>query len=280
MERKLKRALQISASFVSLAFIMMAGCGDPLSIVKGVTSRALTDITGFTMPGIIGSAVIDATNNTVTATVQPMDISAVTPTVTVPQGATVTMSALKDGVAVPYTVTSKDGNAVTWNVTVTVSFGIVFNYGLYQVMYTHGVVDSSSATNTVTYGSDTPGGVYVSTSSGSQLWAMKDTYDIYAMAGQQPPAYVMLIVPGNAQTGTFNSANSVFTYQDTSGSINVQTYASLSFTITVVKFGAVGGSIIGSFYGLVQDSSGPGQHQISGGFFKMKRLADDIHLGP
>ena len=278
MERKLKRALQISASFVSLAFIMMAGCGDPLSIVKGVTSRLLTDITGFTMPGIIGSAVIDATNHTVTATVQPMDISAVTPTVTVPQGATVTMSALKDGVAVPYTVTSKDGDAVTWNITVTVSFGIVFNYSLNQVMYTHGIIDSSSATNTVTYGSDTPSGTYV-TGYGSQLFAMRDTYDVATMGGMQPPAYAMLMVTGDAQTGTFNSTNGLFMYYDVSGGISVQTQSILSFTITVQKYGAVGSSIIGSFSGWVLDSAST-QHQISGGFFKMKRLQDDTVIGP
>ena len=100
----------ITILLIALTLIsVLSGC-DLMTSIFGSDEAA---ITAFTQAGMVGEPVIDVENATVTLIVEPMDLSAFTPEITISEGATITApESITDGVAATYTITAENGDFV------------------------------------------------------------------------------------------------------------------------------------------------------------------------
>jgi len=272
-----KMLLSITIVFAFLA--ALTGC----EFISQFFASDQASIVSFSMDGIVGTATIDPDNRTVTLAVEPMDISTVTPTVTVSENATLQMATLVDGQAATFRVTAEDGTVVTWSVTVNVQYGMSFTYASEptHVVLTAGVVDSSDPSSNTVNGDGVPAGyAYVGGASDSTFaYAMASNFDLAAAAGP-PLNYATVAFPGMT-TGSFTGTESYFTYHryvdGGAGDVYLESdyTADASFHLSVSSFRDVGGDIVGIFYGSVNDGmSAP--HTLTDGFFKVRRLADTV----
>jgi hypothetical protein len=265
----MKHKVLVLALVVSIAGVL-SGCNFFMTLFGSRDA----DITSFTFDGMIGTASINLDDHTVTATIEPMDISTVQPTVKVSKNALLETQPLKDGEAVPFVVTAENGEQVSWKIKVTVSYGISFTYSYTnKVSFKHGVIDSSSAATTTLYGDDVPLGAYYASAHVSWIAANESTYDYYTETGN-PGSAVRMQIPDNT-TGTYNVAS--FWFVDVSEGADMQLGTS-PLTATVQQYGSVGEAISGTFSGPVMDLS-RGLVQIDSGFFKVKRIPNDTQIG-
>lgn len=131
-----------------ISIIAFTGCG---------SSEA--SIIDFTASGIIGEPEIDAAAGTIILNVEPMDLSVSNFTVTVSEFAEVTAfpSSIVDGEPATYTVTSEDGTAVDWSVTVNVQYGVAFDFAGEHFFLSRGHDDSGSPATAEEVGNGVPG---------------------------------------------------------------------------------------------------------------------------
>lgn len=94
---------------------------------------------------------------------------------------------------------------------------------------------------------------------------------------QELPAFVTIVIPGRS-TGTFTvgatPGSAQMAYSAQANSI-ITAYAATSGTITVSRYGAVGGTIEGTFSGTFASLSGA-QVSINNGQFSVRRVEDDL----
>lgn len=99
--------------------------------VTKIAASAQKDITGFNVPGMIGGAIINTTNNTVTAVVSAnTDITSLIPTISVSNFASINPnSGVPQNFTNPvnYVVTAQDNTTKNWTVTVTKFGGTAIN---------------------------------------------------------------------------------------------------------------------------------------------------------
>lgn len=96
------------------------------------------EITSFTVDGISGQAIIDATNHTITVNVSSTtDLAGLEPSITISDGATITPSGVQDFSSdVVYTVTSEDATVtIDWTVSISKLSAIDNNQALNISMY-------------------------------------------------------------------------------------------------------------------------------------------------
>ena len=189
-----KRKFSVSVLMLAVLFIgsgctlldSIFGSGDTTGDVQ-LSSDA--HIVSFSLDGIVGQAVIDPAGKTVRATVEPMDVSKLTPKITVSDKATLSASpGLVDGEPVEFVVTAENGDTSAWKVTVTAQHGITFKINSTKYTLIHGATDTTEGA-TYTFGDDTPFG-FVDTSynpAETMIYVMKDLYDFYVSGGAEPP---------------------------------------------------------------------------------------------
>ena len=269
----------VFAALVLLTILVLfTGC----DFISQLLASSEANIVSFSMDGIVGTASIDPVNHTVVVTAEPMDVSTVTPTVTVSESATLQTATLVDGQAATFRVTAEDGTVVTWLVTVNVQYGASFTYASdpTHVVLTAGIIDSVDSSNNTAMGNGVPLGLLSSGGSGDAgyAYAMRENYD-WGTAESDPAEYVMLMF-ADAASGSYNGTESYFGYYRyvDGGSGDVALYSDSTdangFQLAVSLFGAVGGDIVGTFSGTAYDATETA-HAITNGFFKVRRIADD-----
>jgi hypothetical protein len=236
-------------------------------------------IESFSITGIVGDAEIDPEAKTVTATVQPMDLTVVEPTVGVSEGATVTSATLVDGESATFKVTGEDGTVVNWSVTVYVQRGISFTYESTptQVVLTESFTDSADENHNTAIGNGVPLAIYGTSYEEAQVYALKNEIDVQT----EPTEYewASLYIPN--ETGTYDSTEVIFGYLKESEndsedlSLSADETDAESFEVVVESFGDVGDNVVGTFSGTAEDPDNA-SHTITGGFFKVLRLEDDV----
>jgi hypothetical protein len=251
----------------------LGGCG----LLNGLFGSGEAAIVAFTMDGLVGGAVIDPAARTVTATVEPMLVSGLTPTVTVSEEATLsTRPTLVDGEAVTYVVTAENGDEVPWTVTLTVQRGISFTYGSTKVVLTGGVVDSDDPENNAAWGAGVPPASYYPDPGGTQGFVFDKPFEHGSLLVGE---FARLVWFGEAATGVIDDVSAYFDYTvygDPGVAISeVVSAATLPLTVTVLQFGAVGGDIVGTLTGTVVSSSS-GEVPLTAGFFKLLRVPDNL----
>ncbi|MCU0329795.1 MAG: hypothetical protein MUC47_02325 [Candidatus Kapabacteria bacterium] len=95
---------------------------------------------------------------------------------------------------------------------------------------------------------------------------------------QELPAFITIVVPGRS-TGTFTigtTAGSAQMAYSAQANAIITAYAATSGTVTVSRYGAVGGTIEGSFSGTFASLSGA-QVSINNGQFSVRRVEDDLY---
>lgn len=239
------------------------------------------DIVTFVLSGLVaGTLTLDADARTVTATVEPMDISGLVPTVTVSDGAELTTQpALADGQPVTYVVTAENGDTASWTVTVTVQYGISYTQDGTRVVLTSGAVNGgSSGPTTADLGNDVPWVSEYSLGSGAVLVANTTTWD-FAVSPYPPDSdwgYVQWQWT-TAETGSFDETVATFA----SGPAGAQSFGAGSgtggtFDLTVTAYGAIGEDAVGTFSGTIIDLSDDTEHSLTDGFFKVIRIVDGL----
>lgn len=262
--------MRIKVLVLSLAIVAaLTGC----DLWNSIFGSSGASITSFTIDGIVGTATVDATQHTVVATVEPMDISALTPTVTVSAGATLTTAPVQDGVPVTFTVTAQNGTVTSWQVTVNVEYGTSFTVdGTTKVVMTHGYVDPSQTYSASLIGNDPPVGYTYSTTTYIDSFAADQQ-----VQGGGPIGHTYLDF-GGTSVGSYTEANADFNYDDGAGNVlNIGfNTPSSSGTFSVNEYGtAFGQTIEGSFSGTASDGSNT--HSVTKGFLKVLTVDNSSH---
>ena len=262
--------MRMKALLLSMAIVVALGGCNLWNQLFGSSSAT---ITSFTIDGIVGTATVDLTAHTVVATVEPLDISAIAPTVTVSAGATLTTAPLQDGVPATFTVTAQNGTATSWQVTVNVEYGTSFTVdGTTKVVMTHGYVDPSLTYSADLIGNDQAVGYTYSTTTYVDSFAADQQ-----VHGGGPLGHTYLDF-GGTSVGSYTESNASFNYDDGTGNVlNIDSNTSLSSgTFSVNEYGtAFGQTIQGSFIGTASDGSNT--HSVTKGFFKVLTVDNSTH---
>ncbi|TFH05565.1 MAG: hypothetical protein E4H09_01800 [Spirochaetales bacterium] len=162
---------------VLLAFIVLAiptGCG--------WFQAGDAQILSFSFQGIEISVSIDPATNSVTVSAPAVDLSTVTPDVTVSEGATLTNPApFEDGVPQTLVITAENGDTVEWDVTINLRLGISFQVDGDLVFLESGLTDSFDPVLASDIGDGVPLGSLYGTEgayTGFDIFASSDTIDL------------------------------------------------------------------------------------------------------
>jgi hypothetical protein len=229
-------------------------------------------IKSFELPGLIGEVTIDIDNQTVVATVEPMDLSSITPTVTVKEGATLTTAQLVDSEPVVFSVTLDNGTVEEWTVTVTVSGGVVYYRNGTKISLNKGFIHSNDASLNTRYGNDYPAGNYISgiNPQTNELVITRESYDWFSRPSDFE--FVEINFP-NPWVG--ESSNNFEVYHGiVSGSSFVLYGTDATKSFIIDSYGIVGGFITGSFSGIGTEW-GVGPCTFTNGYFKVVRVEND-----
>jgi len=245
------------------AVITLGGC----TLFNSIFGSTSASIVAFSMDGIVGNAVLDAAQRTVKVTVQPMDISTVTPSVTVSTGATYTSSPLEDGTAVPFTVISQQGASQVWNVTVNVESGISFTYDSTHKVLTSGYEDLNAVYTPAQVGNGQP----------VAYWDGSDSYeDAYTALKQIPwddttQEMASVGFTGQASGSYDESTGAYFEYFEPVSALDLMD--NTTFNIEVSRYGQTGEIFEGTFSGSTIDRASV-SHPVTNGFFKGLMMSD------
>jgi len=261
---------------LALALAALVGLGS-CALFKSGDAVILT----FVLDGLVGSATIDADAGTITATVEPMDLSAATPEVTVSEKAELTQHpALVEGEAVTYVVTAENGSTAEWTVTVTVQYGMSFSLDGTKVVLTAGIVNSADATLNEQYGNGVP---LVTLNGGNTLRAAALAEEL-DMADPPAATSTMALLmcgweTGDPGPGTFDETTASFGYMTTDylAAAGASTATSTTLVAEITALGAVGGDVVGTFSGTAIDTN-DATPALTDGFLKARRVADDVTL--
>jgi hypothetical protein len=262
---------------LALAVAALVGLGS-CALFKSGDAAILT----FVFDGLVGSATIDADAGTITATVEPMDLSAATPEVTVSEKAELTQHpALVDGEAVTYVVTAENGSTAEWTVTVTVQYGMSFSLDGTKVVLTAGIVNSADATLNEQYGNGVP---LAALNGGDTLGAVAlaeqlDMADPPAAGAGTEASLMFAWAAGDPGPGTFDGTTAAFNYMTTDYLAAAGAFTATPTTLVaeITALGAVGGDVVGTFSGTVVDTN-DATPALTDGFLKARRVADDLTL--
>ncbi len=211
------------------------------------------------MQGSVGEAEIDNENRTVVITVEPMDISDISPDITISEGATITgPSSIEDGVAAVYTLTAENGDILEWEVTINVQYGVSFTVEGQKVVLTGGFKDSGDFTANEACGHGVPG---IQKIDGDGM-ALEHVYDWNVLSEAPPYDYLDIYVNGMT-TGTFKGEFDFYDYSEDS----------LEYfygNIAVSEFGAIGGNFRAEFSGVNEGET----KSLINGFAKLMVIED------
>lgn len=271
--RGLRRLCAVLA-LVAVVIVGLSGC----SVFRSLFGSREADITGFVVDHMIGAPTIDAVAHTVTAEVEPLDVSALMPTITVSEKAAAGAVALVDGEPVPVQVTAENGDIVDWLVTVSAGLGIALELTGSRVLLLHGVEDSSDAANHEDIGSGRPLGTLGSTTGTTYLAAYAEAFG-YTSGADHPVGGALVQLAGGS-AGTYRYGDVWFAYSDSLsvGGSTGRTLSGGAVKMTVDRYEAVGGVISGSFSGIVDervDGVPTGIQDISG-YLKVVRIRDNV----
>lgn len=264
----------LSILLLTIAAFSLAGCF--------LFESADADIVAFVLDGVIdGTLTIDAATHTLSVAVEPMDVAAAVPVVTVSEGATLTgQPPLADGEAVTYVVTAENGDAVPWTVTVRVREGMAFTLDGDRVVLMHGYTSSDPSENEA-LGDGVP---FLSAgASQATVYAGAEAFD-YTVPASPDVDNVSLYLDynGSLQVGLFDETMLRWTYyvasSGTSYIINGDMLVGV-VSLNLVHLGAEGETAIGDFEGTAVDDVDIADHAVTQGFFKMRRLADGLFGG-
>ena len=130
------------------AVVIFAGCASSENSIISIS---------FDGVGIVEeSLVIDETTRTVSAIIEPVDISTIKPIFELSSNAVIGDVSLVDGDDCTCTVTAEDGTTSEWTVTVTVQPGVSFIYDGAFESFACGVLDSSDSDASEAYGDGVP----------------------------------------------------------------------------------------------------------------------------
>jgi len=265
----MKQKLMMTFGLVFLTAVFFLGCQ--------LFQSGEAQIVSFSLSGIVGEAEIDPEAKTVTAAVEPVDLSGLEPSVGVSEGASVTPAALVDGEAVTFKITAEDGTVEEWKVTVNVQRGLSFTYASTptHVVLTNGFVDEMDEIHNAALGDGAPFVSYYPLEELVFVYVLDDIHDLNSNPSEVE--YSQFAFPGAA--GTYDSTE-VFLwyirYSDTEDfSFSSDDTDADSFSFTVSSYGEVGEDIIGTFSGTAVNGE---THTITDGFFKLRRLEDDVPL--
>jgi hypothetical protein len=264
-------------------FVLLAMAGAILVALGGcaIFGSPDADILTFDISGLVGTATIDTAARTITATVEPMSLAGVAPTVTVSSKAELTAQpALVDGQAVTYVVKAENTKEVTWTVTVTVEYGISFTYDSTHVVLTKGIIHSTNSTTNTQLGNGVPLTTLGSSGAASQVYAFLEPYD-YAHPSNSGLTIAMLQLAwaGAPAAGTYDQTKAAFQYQVGSPALSLAAGPQLSTSVLSVElsaYGAVGADAVGTFSGTVVNSADATLHPLTGGFLKVIRIANGL----
>ncbi|MDC7127109.1 MAG: hypothetical protein PQJ46_16195 [Spirochaetales bacterium] len=232
------------------------------------------NITEMTLTGatLVGDPTIDSTNHTITATVKAVDLSTVTPSFSVSEGATAGDVTLTDGTEATCTVTAENGETVDWKITVTVNPGFTFIYGSdsTKILFEEGIISSDEATNTQ-YGAGLPLASYDTSDdiTTSQIFESDFDWD----SDEEEPDFFVVIFNGNT-TGEVSTL-------DIEGTVSEVMFMIRSgmtgATCTITSYGNIGEYITGTF-SCTEGFNDNDVINISNGFFKVLRLENNVDL--
>ena len=243
---------KISYLFLAaIAALIFAGCA------SGESSIISMDLDGAVLSG---EPVIDAAARTVTATVEPVDLSAITPSFELSSNASIGELTLQDGEACTCTVTAEDGSTSEWTITVTVQPGISFYYDGTYKSFLFGVADEN-------LGDGVPYCIFCTTGQrGDWCYGYSKEWVTGESVYNNTEMFILMLSnssskPVNALQWNFSSTSYIAGY----------------IAADRIYNGEVGDWIIGSFDNfLIAMSEDPAvTFDTIDGFFKVLRIADD-----
>jgi len=255
---------------LSILFVLTFSCKVDDSATLSGDAYILT----FEIDGMVGEAEIDETAGTVVITVEPLDITAVDPVITVSEGATLgAVPELKDGEAVPVSITAENGDIREWQITVNVESGVSFVLDGSKIILQEGRVDSSSSANTDALGGGEPAACYLGE---LYFFAADKQYDTISA---EPADYKwfkpsMKNYPANLSLTENDVHFDYLEVEDSSLVLRVESPYSgpeADISLVISNNGSAGEYIIGTFTLTTNDSS----HAITNGYFKLLRCEDD-----
>ncbi|MBI9108574.1 MAG: hypothetical protein JEZ04_17655 [Spirochaetales bacterium] len=241
--------------------------------VSGCASNE-NSIISITLDGavLIGEPVIDEAAKTITASIEPADLSTITPTFVLSSNAEAGEITLEDGEACICTVTAEDMTSSEWTITVTVQPGASFVYEDTSISFLHGCINSLDGDLNNNYGDGVPYAIDYENeqSSFTGACAYKKVWDY--STEETPTSENMSLQFSNAGIGFFG-------YIDPTGSENITFFG--PGTLDVISFGKIGEYITGTFSGTYEKRVGSDTEptttvKITEGFFKVLRLQDNL----
>jgi hypothetical protein len=218
---------------------------------------------------ITEAPVIDETTRTIFVTVEPVDLSTITPTFELSANAEIGTLTLEDGQPCTCTVIAADGTASEWTITVTVEPGISFISDEIRKTFRGGVVDSADSINNEAYGNGVPSlSVCTTGQSGDMGLGFSEYYDLASDENNEVEILSLNLTNSSEQliSGFHWIVSSTSGFN---GTINVEK----------THTGDIGDWVIGTFFG---SANGYVDGEMSGdiiriddGFFKLLRIADD-----
>lgn len=237
------------------AAVLFSGCA------SGENSIISMDLGGAVI--VEDSLVIDETARTITAAIEPVDISNIIPAFELSANAAIGDITLEDGVASACTVTAEDGTTSEWVVTVTVKPGVSFTYDGVFESFVYGVLDSSDSDASDDYGNGVPSYSACTTGqSGDIVLAFREEYDLTEDKVTDSEWLIMMLSNESTTTSALSWTNSF-------------TFAAEGYIIeNTDSLGNVGDFVTGTFLGTLEDAEGE-TVTITDGFYKLLRIADD-----
>ena len=244
-------------------------------------------IVSFDFDGIVGEAVIDTENRTVSITAVPVDLSVLVPEIVVSENAILgDLPAFEDGVPAVVGLTDQDGAVEEWTVTINLLRGISFLLDGVRVALTAGLTDTDPTPGRAEAVGDGVPGFCVFSGDGDYLdgFALNEVYDLF----EAPPAEEAgtIYVEGTSPDTYTGTSICFFHYCLDSGldgtyEIDINTYENDEATVILKNAPAVGEDLYGSFF--VPDATNgfdASSVVISEGFFKLRRVSNDFNSYP
>ncbi len=226
--------------FLVLLAVLMLGLVTGCDLYNSIFGSSEAVILDYASDYIVGDPVIDLEARTVEVTVKLMDFSSFDPEITVSEFAQLSgPESIEDGVPAEYTVTAENGEAVTWEITATMQYGIIFVMNGTEISLLHGFSDSEEDAHDAALGSGVPGIIKSTDSDYSQNYILGEEDDLAVDESEITWDYADFGFGGRS-TGTFDGTLYFSDYSE-----GVRYYSDISVTVSV--FGDTGADFKASF---------------------------------
>ncbi|TVQ17489.1 MAG: hypothetical protein EA382_18785 [Spirochaetaceae bacterium] len=238
----------------------------------GVSSDA--SIVSFSLDGITVDASIDPDARTVVVSAPPVDLSKISASIAVSSGADLdSVPTFVDGVPTPVTVIAEDGTEITWTVTVNLQLGVSFKLDGEWVFLLAGFVNTENAEENEDLGNGEPGGSR--TGSDLQVQVVRDVQDV--SVSYSPEANCISMDIYGFAVGTFTTVSDGYGDFYLDYNSDDEFYYLSEGTIDVTHAASsVGDLIVATFAALLEYNDGQFSADLTNGFMKLRRIADDV----